>query len=173
MFCFVVSSPVSGCMAFRLQNLNPALIVRQRMLHLGCCFILLLCSYMKSLLPAQPPAVLLWCSIEMLIKPPQERADSSKRKKSVQNSAYITTNLSLDGSSLYSRPHLSLERSWAVELVAGLVCLNLSVMDGVFFSTANQWTVLLGVKNRVVACIPRLVCTYMAFTHTKLKHSVI
>jgi len=70
----------------------------------------------------------------MLIKPPQERADSSKRKKSVQNSAYITTNLSLDGSSLYSRPHLSLERSWAVELVAGPVCLNLSAMDNIFLS---------------------------------------
>ena len=76
MFCFVVSSPVSGCMAFRPQNLNPVLVVRKRMLHLGCCFTLLL----RSLLPAQTPAVLLWCSIEMLIKPPQERAESSKRK---------------------------------------------------------------------------------------------
>jgi hypothetical protein len=53
LFCGIVSRECV-CMTFRLQNLNHILVVRQRMLHLGCCFTLLQCSYMKSLLPAQP-----------------------------------------------------------------------------------------------------------------------
>ena len=169
MFCFVVSSPVSGCMAFRPQNLNPVLVVRKRMLHLGCCFTLLL----RSLLPAQTPAVLLWCSIEMLIKPPQERAESSKRKiKRAELGIYyhqfvagrfvaLLTASPLFGALVGSRAG---SRSYLLELIGRGQC---------FSFTANQRTVLLGVKNRTVACIPRLVCTYMAFTHTKLKHSVI
>jgi len=173
MLCFVVSSPVSGCMAFRLQNLNPVLVVRKRMLHLGCCFTLLLRSYMKSLLPAQPPAVLLWCSIEMLIKPPQERAESSKRKiKRAELGIYyhqfvagrfvaLLTASPLFGALVGSR-------------IGNRPCLLELIGHGQCFSfTVNSWTVFLGVKNRAVACIPRLVCTYMAFTHTKLKHSVI